>query len=109
MSMIEITDSAQQQIIDLCVEHKTDAVKLQVKGGGCSGFQYEWGFVNNNEIAKDDEVMDFGEGKFVVDGMSVFYIAGTQIDYVREVFGSHFQIINPTAKSSCGCGESFAV
>ena len=65
MSMIELTDSAQQQIIDLCNEHKTDAVKLQVKGGGCSGFQYEWGFVNNNEIAKDDEVMDFGEGKFM--------------------------------------------
>ena len=51
----------------------------------------------------------FGKGKFVIDGMSVLYVAGTEINYVREVFGSHFEIKNPTAKSSCGCGESFAV
>ena len=109
MNMVTITDSAKQQVIDLCDEHKTDAVKLEVKGGGCSGFQYEWGFVKNDEIAKSDEVMDFGKGKFVIDGMSVLYVAGTEINYVREVFGSHFEIKNPTAKSSCGCGESFAV
>ena len=53
--------------------------------------------------------MDFGKGKFVIDGMSVLYVAGTEINYVREVFGSHFEIKNPTAKSSCGCGESFSV
>ena len=83
--------------------------RIAVKGGGCSGFQYEWGFVKNDEIAKSDEVMDFGKGKFVIDGMSVLYVAGTEINYVREVFGSHFEIKNPTAKSSCGCGESFSV
>ncbi|MAH07668.1 hypothetical protein CMI38_05475 [Candidatus Pacearchaeota archaeon] len=109
MGMITITDSAKQQVIDLCNEHKTDAVKLQVNGGGCSGFKYEWGFVNDAEIQKNDEVMDFNKGKLVIDGASVFYIAGTEVDYVREVFGSHFEIKNPTAKSSCGCGDSFSV
>jgi len=45
----------------------------------------------------------------VVDAISVMYVAGTEIDFVREVFGSHFNISNPTAASSCGCGESFSV
>tara|TARA_B100000575_G_C23107054_1_gene639049 strand:- start:584 stop:907 length:324 start_codon:yes stop_codon:yes gene_type:complete len=105
--MITLTDSAKEQIIDLCKKNDVDAVKLSVKGGGCAGFKYEWGFVTNDDIQIDDEVFDLQEGKFVVDGISVMYVAGTEIDYVREVFGSHFEIKNPSATSSCGCGESF--
>jgi iron-sulfur cluster insertion protein len=48
-------------------------------------------------------------GNFVVDSMSVMYVAGTEIDYVKEAFGSQFVIRNPNATSSCGCGESFSV
>lgn len=109
MSMFTVTDSAKEQMIKLCNENKTDAVHLSVKGGGCSGFQYEWGFISEDEINKGDEVIDLGNAKFVVDGISVMYVAGTEVDYIKEVFGSHFNIKNPTATASCGCGESFAV
>tara|TARA_E500000318_G_C3547342_1_gene207300 strand:+ start:485 stop:814 length:330 start_codon:yes stop_codon:yes gene_type:complete len=109
MSMFTVTDSAKEQMIKLCEENKTDAVHLSVKGGGCSGFKYEWGFATNEQINPADEVVDLGPAKFIVDAISVMYVAGTEIDFVREVFGSHFNISNPTAASSCGCGESFSV
>tara|TARA_Y100001937_G_C7099830_1_gene321962 strand:+ start:779 stop:1111 length:333 start_codon:yes stop_codon:yes gene_type:complete len=109
VSLVSLTDSARQQMIDLCKQHDTDAVHLSVKGGGCSGFKYEWGFVKADEINAGDEVIDLGDAKFVVDGVSIMYVAGTEVDFVRETFGSHFNIKNPTATASCGCGESFAV
>ncbi len=109
MSLVNVTESAKQQMLKLCQENDTDAVHLSVKGGGCSGFKYEWGFVNEDKIEQGDEVIDLGGAKFVVDSVSVMYVAGTEVDYVREVFGSHFNIKNPTATASCGCGESFAV
>ena len=109
MSLVNVTESAKEQMRKLCKDNNFDAVHLSVKGGGCSGFKYEWGFVTESEINKGDEVIDLGEGKFVIDGISVIYVAGTEVDYVREVFGSHFNIKNPTATASCGCGESFAV
>jgi iron-sulfur cluster assembly accessory protein len=86
------------------------AVSLSVAGGGCAGFKYEWGFIDKKEdIGKDDEVVDWGEGKFVVDETSMLYVAGTKIDWKEEVFGAQFEIINPNAQSGCGCGESFGV
>ena len=60
-----------------------------------------------DKVDDNDEVVDLSEGKFVIDSMSLPFIAGTEIDYVREVFGAHFEIKNPSATSSCGCGESF--
>ena len=109
MSLVNVTESAKEQMLKLCKDNNSDAVHLSVKGGGCSGFKYEWGFVNEDEINKGDEVIDLGEAKFVVDGISVMYVAGTEIDYVKEAFGSQFVIRNPNATSSCGCGESFSV
>lgn len=109
MSLFTLTDGAKEQITNLCKEHETHAVRLSVKGGGCAGFQYEWGFANEDQIEESDEVVNLNEGNFVVDSMSVMYVAGTEIDYVREAFGSQFVIRNPNATSSCGCGESFAV
>ena len=85
------------------------AVKLSVLGGGCAGFKYDWSFIDEAEIQKDDEIIPVDNGKFVVDGAGLVFLAGTSIDYVEEAFGSSFQINNPSASSSCGCGESFAV
>tara|TARA_B100000989_G_scaffold187470_1_gene141093 strand:- start:28740 stop:29069 length:330 start_codon:yes stop_codon:yes gene_type:complete len=109
MSLFTLTNNAKEQISSLCQEHKTHAVRLSVKGGGCAGFQYEWGFSKEEEIEATDEVTKLDSGNFVVDSMSVMYVAGTEIDYVREAFGSQFVIRNPNATSSCGCGESFSV
>lgn len=109
MSLFTLTNNAKEQISSLCQEHKTHAVRLSVKGGGCAGFQYEWGFSKEEDIGATDEVTKLDSGNFVVDSMSVMYVAGTEIDYVREAFGSQFVIRNPNATSSCGCGESFSV
>ena len=107
MSLFTLTDSAKEQMAKLCQENNVAAVRLQVKGGGCAGFQYKWEL--ENEIADDDELFEFPQGQFVVDKQSVLFVAGTTIDYVKEVWGSSFQIKNPNATSSCGCGESFSL
>jgi len=109
MSLFEVTDNAKKQITYLCQKNNKAAVKLSVLGGGCAGFKYDWSFIDETEIQKDDEIIPVENGKFVVDGAGLLYLSGTSIDYVEEAFGSSFQINNPSASSSCGCGESFAV
>jgi len=111
MKWFDITDSAKAQM-ERFLEKNPDkyAVSLAVQGGGCAGFKYDWGFIDNKEdIGKDDEIADWGTGRFVVDETSMLYVAGTKIDWIEETFGSQFSIVNPNSTSSCGCGESFGV
>ena len=74
-------------------------VLLSVKGGGCSGFQYEWGITDKNPTVEN----------LYIDPIAEFAIFGCTVDYVEELGGSYLKIINPNATASCGCGESFAV
>ena len=108
--MISITDSAKRQLKDLCESNHKWAVKLSVKGGGCAGFTYDWSFLDDeSQLESLDEVIDVDSKKFVVDGVSVMYVLGTQLDYKKEIFGSNFVFSNPNVTSKCGCGTSFAV
>ena len=110
MKLFNITDKAKNQMEGLLSKNPGKyAVSLSVLGGGCAGFKYDWGFTNKDAIGKDDILEDWGTGRFVVDESSLLYVTGTQIDYKEEVFGSQFEISNPNSKSSCGCGDSFAV
>ena len=110
MSICTLTDAAKKQIETICEENQVYAVTLNLKGGGCAGFKYEWGFIDKKEdIGKDDVIEDWSTGRFVVDEASMMYVAGTKIDWKEEVFGSQFEITNPNASSGCGCGESFGV
>ena len=111
MKWFEITEEAKNQMEKLMAKHPDKyAVSLMVEGGGCAGFKYKWGFIDKKEdVGADDEVVDWHTGKLVVDETSMMYVAGTKIDWKEEVFGSQFEIINPNAKSGCGCGESFGV
>ena len=111
MKWFDITDPAKAQMEKLLSKQPEKyAVSLAVIGGGCAGFKYDWSFIDKKEdIGKDDEIVDWGAGRFVVDESSMMYIAGTKIDWVEETFGSQFEIINPNAQSGCGCGESFGV
>lgn len=85
------------------------AVSLAVLGGGCAGFKYDWGFVESAaQVNKDDVMIEWADGRFVVDSMSMLYVAGTKVDWREEVFGSQFEITNPNATGGCGCGESFS-
>jgi iron-sulfur cluster insertion protein len=83
-------------------------LRVRVIGGGCSGFTYDLFFDDefNDEI--DERVESQGIPLFV-DMMSLTYLEGTEVDYVEGLYGAGFKFINPTAKSTCGCGSSFSV
>jgi len=82
-------------------------LRLTVSGGGCSGFQYGFGF---DEDKKDDDVVVERDGvTMLVDGMSLLYLMGSEVDYVEDLVGASFQVVNPNATASCGCGSSFSI
>lgn len=81
--------------------------RIAVNGGGCSGFQYDFNLV---ESANDDDLVVERDGvTMLVDGLSVMYLAGSEVDFVEELAGSMFVVKNPNATASCGCGSSFAI
>jgi iron-sulfur cluster insertion protein len=82
-------------------------LRVSVSGGGCSGFQY--GFSFDDTVNPDDRTFPRDGVTAVVDEASLELLAGAQVDFVEELGGSSFQIKNPNATSSCGCGSSFAV
>jgi iron-sulfur cluster assembly accessory protein len=83
------------------------ALRISVEGGGCSGFQYKFNVTQSHDI--DDIILE-GEGAAVyLDSVSLPFVAGAQLDYVEDLIGSAFKIVNPQASSSCGCGTSFSV
>lgn len=82
-------------------------LRLSVSGGGCSGFQY--GFSFDETLTDEDRVFERDGMKLVVDEVSLTLLGGAEVDYVEELVGASFQVKNPNAKSSCGCGSSFAV
>lgn len=86
----------------MILENNKKYVYLEVKGGGCSGFKYDWTFTNDKSGVLVDELL-------VVDPLAEVFLLGCEVDYVRELGGSYLKINNPNAKASCGCGESFGV
>lgn len=105
--MIDLTESAIEQLNKICQEQNCYGVSLNVKGGGCAGFEYEWDTVSADEVEEGDYVADIGNGKFVVGNMSILYLAGTTVNYKKDIMGESFEVNNPNAQSSCGCGVSF--
>ncbi len=88
-------------------EHKGLMLRIAVSGGGCSGFQYNFTF---DEAAGDADFVIKRDGATVlVDETSLELLKGSEIDYVEDMIGASFQIKNPQAKSTCGCGNSFSV
>jgi len=88
----------------LCKENNVFAITLALKGGGCSGYKYDWG-VTDNPPARS-EIIEAGEGHLVIDKKSLLFLMGTEIDYEETIVGSQFVLNNPKVKSSCGCGVS---
>ena len=107
--MIKITESAKNKIIEILKEEDDESLKLRVfvQGGGCSGFQY--GFSIEDEQNEDDLVVEIGDLKVLVDYMSLQYLNDSEIDYTEDLSGSSFNIKNPNAQTTCGCGSSFSV
>jgi iron-sulfur cluster insertion protein len=108
MNQITLDSSAIVKIKDLLSEENTPNLKLRifVSGGGCSGFQYGFTFDENQN--DDDFVVDQDEVSLLVDAHSMQYLTGSVIGYKTSLMGSQFEIKNPAATSTCGCGSSFA-
>ncbi|SDF72946.1 iron-sulfur cluster insertion protein [Limimonas halophila] len=104
-----ISDNAAKQIAKLREQEGDQALMLRVSvgGGGCSGFQYSFDF--DRTVNDDDRTFHNGDVTVVVDEVSLELLAGSQIDYKQELIGSYFEINNPNASSSCGCGSSFSI
>jgi len=103
------TDSAANKVKQLIDEEGNAELKLRVfvTGGGCSGFQY--GFSFDNATQPDDHMFERNGVKMVIDDTSLDLLSGAEVDFVEDLVGSSFQVKNPNATSSCGCGSSFAV
>lgn len=82
-------------------------LRVEVIGGGCSGFSYRFGFANG--VNSDDLVVERDGAKVAVDAVSMDFLKGSEIDFVDEIIGASFRVNNPNAKTGCGCGTSFSV
>jgi len=107
---ISISEKAIKEIKKIMEENNiSDDVGLRVgvKGGGCSGLTYTMNF--DAEIKEGDSIISEPGVKLIIDGKSLFYLMGTQLDYTSGLNGKGFVFNNPNAKKTCGCGESFGV
>ena len=106
--MITVTEAAAEKLSTVMQQKGLDdthGLRVFVQGGGCGGMQYGMTFEGNPR--DDDEVYEQHGLKVIVDPTSLFYIEGSNIDYVDNLMGGGFHIDNPQAVNSCGCGSSF--
>jgi iron-sulfur cluster assembly protein len=105
--MINISDPAADKIREMLAAEEAPNMflRLGVKSGGCSGFSYGMGF--DDEINEGDESLEVNGLKVVVEGESVKYLNGVEIDFKESAMGGGFTINNPNATATCGCGSSF--
>lgn len=106
---LTVTARAAAKVAELISDEANPGLRLRVyvTGGGCSGFQY--GFSFEETLAEDDSVIDAGGVAVVIDALSYPYLAGSELDYVEGLEGSRFQVRNPNATTTCGCGSSFSL
>ena len=104
-----ITENAAKRVAWLIEQEDQPGLMLRVSvsGGGCSGFQY--GFSFDDTVNPDDRTFERDGATAVIDEVSLELLAGSEIDYVEELVGASFQVKNPNAASSCGCGASFSI
>lgn len=106
MESPNLTEKAKQYIETVCNDRSVYAMTLNLKGGGCAGFEYEWGICDENDIEEGDRVIRVGDAKLVVRASSISFLENTEIDYHTEMFGSKLVVRNPNVQSACGCGKS---
>ena len=107
-TQVSLSANAAKQIKAIMAKQGVDQyLRVAVEGGGCSGFQYKFGFADAPN--KDDLVLERDGARVVIDDMSLEFLAGSEIDYTNELIGSAFKIHNPNATAGCGCGTSFSI
>jgi iron-sulfur cluster assembly accessory protein len=107
-SGVTVTGDAAKRIAFLMQQEGEDAkLRIEVQGGGCSGFSY--GFRFDDQINDDDLVIEQEDAVVLIDETSLQFLGGAKIDYVEDLMAASFRIDNPNASSACGCGTSFAI
>ncbi|HEX3519915.1 MAG TPA: iron-sulfur cluster assembly accessory protein [Solirubrobacteraceae bacterium] len=108
--MIEITDKGAEKVHEFLTSQQADVsvagLRVGVRGGGCSGFQYQLAF---DEQRESDVVFESHGLKLLVDGESLQFVRGSTIDYEESLQGAGFKVNNPNVVAACGCGSSFRV
>ncbi len=105
---VTLSESAAKRINEIVAdEPKTKILRISVEGGGCSGFQYKFDLVESS--TNDDLVLERSGATVVIDPVSLQFLGGAEIDFVDDLMGASFQIKNPNATASCGCGTSFSI
>ncbi len=105
---ITLTPAAAHRVAAIAARQDKSAIlRLSVDGGGCSGFQYRFGFAD--AAREDDTVVETDGVRLVVDSISLDLVRGCAVDYVESLGGAAFRVENPNAASGCGCGSSFSV
>ena len=106
---IVVTENAARRIAVLRTQEQAENafLRIAVSGGGCSGFQY--GFSFDDQRNDDDFLFERDGVTVVVDGVSLGLLNGAEVDFVEDLMGASFQVRNPNAASSCGCGNSFSI
>jgi len=108
MKSVELSEAAARRIVRiLAKEPDKNALRVSVEGGGCSGFSYRFDLVG--ERNDDDVVIERDGATVLIDDLSLVYMGGSVIDFVDDLMGQSFQIRNPNAVASCGCGTSFSI
>jgi len=102
---VSLSEAAARRINKVAAEQ---GVRLEVLGGGCSGYQYKFGFAETIDAGEDIVIMRDG-AKLIIDKTSLPFVEGSQVDYGETLMESGFRVVNPQAASSCGCGTSFSV
>lgn len=104
-----ISETAAERISVLLSDEKPNSrLRISVNGGGCNGFQYKFDFDDQFDTEEDLEITS-GNARVVIDKTSLEFVEGAEINYVISLGAQHFEIRNPNAASSCGCGNSFSV
>ncbi len=105
---VTLSEAAAKRIAAVVsAEQDKTALRISVEGGGCSGFSYKFDL---DKGPQDDDVVITRDGATVlIDPVSIVYMTGSEIDFVDNLLGQSFQIKNPNAVASCGCGTSFSV
>jgi iron-sulfur cluster assembly accessory protein len=109
MSIVTLTSAAVKEIKNIIQSMpETTCVRVAIKGGGCSGYQYSFTLDENFDESKDNLIEQDGL-KIIVDKRSVLYLEGTIVDFLEDLNKRGFAFHNPSAKTTCGCGSSFNV
>ena len=107
---VNLTDSGAEKVREFLstqgLDESSAGLRVGVRGGGCSGFQYQLAF---DEQRDGDVIFEHGGLRLLVDNQSLPYVDGSSIDYVDSLQGAGFQVINPNVVAACGCGSSFRV